>query len=309
MKKYYKFQDKSFVPSTEEDFVWLEVISPNQKEIRGLIKKYNIPRDYILDVSDPYEVARFEGLDDERPKLFILNYPVKISRLKYVTRPLSIITVDHLIITVRYENSQVFTELKEKGFRKISKVENTDNFILELAWLIARSYIEYVRSLNRKILKLEDRIKASSNSDFLYEMIDIQRSLTNFQMATRENGPVMERIFDLESIDKEATKGDLLHDLQVENKQARIMIEKANAILDKLTDLYSNVINNNLNEVMKILTSITIILTIPTIIGGLWGMNVAVPLGDNPHAFSYLNLASIVLSIIVLFFLKKKHYL
>lgn len=87
------------------------------------------------------------------------------------------------------------------------------------------------------------------------------------------------------------------------------MVERSTLMLDKLSDLYTNVINNNLNEVMKILTSVTILMTIPTIVGGIWGMNVRLPWQDSEHGFWILMALSLLIGIITLWILKKNDYL
>lgn len=295
--------------SGEDELFWIELINPTEEEIEKVIEEYNLPKDYIFDVKDPDEVPRVEGLKDNRPNLFILNYPVKITNLIYITRAVSLIVLDKIVITVRNENSKAFSNLKADGFHKIEESKNIENFLLEVAWRISRTYIEDVKNLNDEIVRLEEKIKKSRNSEALYDMIDIQRSMINFQIATKENGPVIESIFDLDNIFNSEFRKDLLHDLQVENKQAIIMIEKSTIILENLSDLYSNVISNNLNDVMKILTSITIVMTVPTIIGGLWGMNTKLPMERNPFAFWYLILLSFIISIVIIYYLKKKNYL
>lgn len=198
---------------------------------------------------------------------------------------------------------------KSKIHTRIKNQEDIETFVLELAWEISKKYIEYVKILNSKINSLEDHLKTTTKTDYLFRTIEIQKSLTLFQMSTRENGPVIESIFQLENLLGSDNRDDLLHDLQVENKQARAMIENSTILLDKLSNLYSNVINNNLNEVMKTLTSVTIVMTIPTIVGGLWGMNVGLPIEKNPHAFLYLILLCLFSSLLTLLFLKRKNYI
>ena len=136
-------------------------------------------------------------------------------------------------------------------------------------------------------------------------MIDIQKSLINFKIAIKENKPVLKSIFDLENLSHLNTKDELLHDLLVENKQAEIMIEKSTMLIDKLSDLFTNLVNYNLNTIMKVLTSITIVMTIPTIIGGLWGMNVDLPFADQKYAFVYLMLFVIIISVVIIRILRR----
>lgn len=137
-------------------------------------------------------------------------------------------------------------------------------------------------------------------------MIDIQKSLINFETSTRENAPVIESIFKFETNSDNTAKSQLLKDLQKINKQARIMIEKSSNYLERLTDLYSNVLSKNMNIIMKVLTLASILMTVPTIIGGLWGMNTKLPFENHPYAFWILIMISTLVSVEIIMILKKK---
>ena len=250
-----------------------------------------------------------EGLEDDRPNLFILTYPIKELNTKYITRVVSIIIFQDVVITVRNQDSKIFDNLKSASFHRVENDGDIENFVIELAWRISKGFIDEIKKLNLEIENLENKIKKTSRTDFLYDMINIQKSLINFDVAIKENNPVIKSIFEMENFSESEYREELLHDLLVENKQAEIMIDKSTIMVDKLSNLYSNVINNNLNTIMKVLTSITIVMTVPTIIGGLWGMNVKLPLENNPMAFLYLILLTIIISIIIILYLKKRDYL
>lgn len=274
----YILESKNFVKTeSEDDYNWLDITNPTEEELSILLSKFDIPKDYIFDVSDPYEIPRAEGLEDDRPNLFILSYPIKRSNKDFITRPIAIIISKEKVITVCQESSDIFENLKSNTSHKMDDITEIENFIIEIAWEISKKYIEYIKTLNKEIDELQIQTKASTRTRHLEKIIELQKSLTIFQMSIRENAPVIESIFELEYLTKSGNGEDLLNDLQVENKQARIMVEKSTVMLDKLSDLYTNVINNNLNEVMKTLTSVTILMTIPTIVGGIWGMNVKLP--------------------------------
>lgn len=309
MHNRYILKDKNFVPTEDtSSYTWLEIMNPTEDELKSLFKKFDLPRDYVFDISDPYELPRTEGLEDERPNLFILSYPIKISNIEYVTRPIAIIIANQKVITIYNQDSEVFEKLKSKQAHKMDKTEEIENFVLEMAWEISKTYIDYIKILNEEIDALECQTRLSTRTHYLEKIIEIQKSLTLFQMSIRENGPVIESIFELEYLSESENRDYLLHDLQVENKQARVMIENSTMMLDKLSELYTNVINNNLNEVMKTLTSVTILMTIPTIIGGIWGMNVKLPWENNPFAFWILIFLCVIISVITLIILKKKNY-
>lgn len=185
----------------------------------------------------------------------------------------------------------------------------SERLLIELAWAISKNYIETVKVLNLQINQLESDLKKSTKTELLYKMIDLQKSLINLEAATRENSPVISSIFKLEKATTNIAKVQLLKDLEKENKQAMVMIEKSSIYLEKLSDLYSNVISNNMNTVMKVLTSASIVMTVPTIVGGLWGMNTKLPFENHPNAFWILLGLSVFLSVGIIYLLKKRDYL
>lgn len=310
MYNKYILESKNFVPAqNQDDYTWLEIINPTEEELKFLLSDFNLPKDYIFDVGDPYELPRTEGLEDDRPNLFILSYPIKLSSKDYITRPIAIIVAKEKVITIYNEESDVFKNLKSNKSHKVDNISEIENFVLEMAWEISKAYIEYVKILNKEINELESQTKRSTRTYHLEKIIALQKSLTIFQMSIRENAPVIESIFEMENLEESGNRDDLLRDLQVENKQARVMVERSTVMLDKLSELYTNVINNNLNEVMKTLTSVTILMTIPTIVGGIWGMNVKLPWENIPNAFWILLLLCLLVGIITLVILKRRDYL
>lgn len=309
MKINYTTEDSKLALHSEgQNIFWIEMVNPTEEEINEVLQKYKMPKDYIYSVLDAQEVPRTEGLKKDKPSLFLLSYPVKLSVNKYTTKPISIIMVDGVLITVTSQESEIVNEIKN-NYLQLQKEISLANLLTEIAWKICSEYVKYVKEINGQIDIIENLVRTSTNSKVFSDMIDIQKSLITFNMATRENGPVVNAIFEEDEISKNTKSEELLHDLQVENKQAMIMIEESTTIMENLSDLYSNLISYNLNVVMKVLTSITIVMTVPTIIGGLWGMNVRLPIEKNPMAFWLLVLLSVVISWIIVKFLKKKGYL
>lgn len=239
----------------------------------------------------------------------MLLYPKKLGKDYYVTRPMSIIITNDIVITATGQQSKTLEILKKDKVKKFVITESREDFILEIAWRISQSFIFAVRDLEASINEMEREIKQSTKNELMYAMINIQKSLVSFQMATKENGPIIDTMYTADKVFISEGRRDLIRDLQIENKQARIMVEKFSIMLDNLSDLYSNIISNNMNDVMKVLTSITIVLTVPTIIGGLWGMNMHLPFENKAYAFYYLLGLSLLISFIIIYVLKKKDYL
>lgn len=309
MKKKYKIENNRLCECEDDNEIfWIELTNPSEDEVEEIILKYKIPRDYIYSVLDAQEVPRVEGIDLKKPTLFLLSYPEKFGSNKFSTRPISIIKTEGIIVTVVSEQTKYLESIKDYYINNNQQLK-LENLVTEIAWKICAEFVKYVKELNIEIEKVEKTVRGKANSKVFSDMIDIQKSLLNFSMATRENGPVIDAMFKDVDVKKNKESEEILHDLQVENKQAKVMIEEATIVIENLSDLYSNLISYNLNEVMKVLTSITIVMTIPTIIGGLWGMNVILPFAENRHAFWILMLLIVVISWVIVKFLKNKDYL
>lgn len=309
---YYSIKDGEIVvKKSGMKLFWIDIVNPTMEEIEYIIDKYELPQDYIFDVRDPQEISRIEGVNElDESKLIMLLYPYKVSSDYYNTRPLSIILTHGIIITATSEKDSIVDVLRMGNKGKFIRNKSREDFALEIAWKISQSYILAVRNLEVSISMMEEQMKKkSTENEILFNMMNIQKSLIHFQMATRENGPILDTLYNAQDIFIAEVREDLIHDLQIENKQAEVMVEKASTMLEHLSDMYSNAISNNLNDVMKVLTSITIVLTIPTIIAGLWGMNTALPFEHRPDAFYLLLLLSIVLSFLIIYYLKKRGYL
>lgn len=306
--KYYIDNNKLTISENDEKFFWIELIKPNQQEIDEILTKYKIPKDYIYSVLDNEEVPRVEVWESGAANLFLLSHPVKINNCSYITRPLSMIMVDGILITVSTESLKLMNKVKN-SYEQKDLGEDSESLSTEIAWAICSEFVKSVRELNESIEKIERTVLKNSDERAFSDMIAIQKSLIKFSMATRENGPVIEKMFESYSKLKSDKASELLHDLLVENKQARVMIEESTTIMENLSDLYSNLISHKLNVVMQVLTSITIVMTVPTIVGGLWGMNVKLPIENHPAAFWILVLLSMVISWYIVRILKKKGYL
>ena len=316
MKYYVHHRDQKYYLSGEhtskkEDCRWIHLINPTEEEIHSLSGEYNVPESILSSVADPSEVARSEGRYCSEYDLFILRYPVRMEEGIYETRPIAMINTEKLIITVKYYDDQSFADFLEgKGHR----LTESDDFpkeknLVDLAYHICKSYIDYTKSINNHIERLEKDIARSTKSETIRELISLSRSLIRFSMATENNEPILHALFDLETLNSSPTRNRLLNDLKIESTRAQVMVKEASVTVEKLSDLYSSLVGNNLNDVMKTLTSITILLTVPTIIGGFWGMNTSLPLAGNPYAFWQLLGLTMAVIVLMYFYLKKKDYL
>lgn len=295
---------------------WVHLHSPTKEELKIVGDRYEVPDDYLTAVLDPYEIARVENLkkyDQPAPTLILLEYILPAQNYyhntEFSTRPFAIILVDNIIITLTMELTDFLDTLFNDLFYSNLTPLPVEEIIANILWQTERFCVSTIKTIFTEIKDLQkDIIKSSSNRE-LYRLMTIERSLISIQTTINNNLSVIEQLLKLPHFDSGASDQLNLNDVYVESLQAESMVQEALLMTDRLSAIISNVISNNLNNIMKVLTSITIILTIPTIIAGIWGMNVPVPWGKNPYGFLILILLNVILMIITLLWLKNKDLL
>lgn len=302
---------------------WLHLLQPNNNEIRQVLDEFSFPEDFITSGLDPDEVPRIETYQlpgtekttDEivspgEVHLYVFLHPFYREnnnvRHKYETMPFSVILMDDLVITTANTSIPNLRDLYESNSHEVT---DEISFMLHLFWKISLEYTLLLGEISDRVQELEVESMNSTGSDILYKLLGINKGLIYFETAIEGNTDILKEfegfLDDVNRTDMEK-KRELLRDAQVEHHQAKVMVYQIQKLADKLTDVLSNIISNNMNTIMKIMTSWTIILTVPTIIGGLWGMNVAVPMENNTHAFIILSLLTLVIVALVYWLLKKK---
>lgn len=293
---------------------WINLVNPTADELSLVADNTNAPFDFLKAALDEEERPRIEVEDDF--VLILINIPVMLSETSYDTLPLGIIITPQYLITVCLENNPVVLEFNEYNKRTFNTAKRT-RFLFQILYKSATYYIRYLRQIIRLSEQIEVDLRRSMKNKELFELMDLQQALTYFTSSLRSNGIVMDRLLRIRSnnqcrhlIQMYEEDEDLLEDVIIENNQAVQMVEMYTRILSSMTDTFASIISNNLNMVMKFLTSMTIILAIPTMIASFWGMNVNVPFGvSNPYGFLIVFAISAVVTGIVTFLLIKKNIL
>lgn len=291
---------------------WINLENPTEQEILEVCEKVNIEQDFIRYALDYEEKPRIDQEDKDDTKLFIIDIPTvkkTENEFSYYTIPLGMIVVrDDIFITVSLENSQVIERFKRGNFRNFSTFKKS-RFILQILYENASYYLMYLKRLNKEKEIAETVLKKSMKNQELFKLLNIQKSLVYFETSLKANELVMEKTLKGKVIKLYEEDEDILEDAIIENKQAMEMSQIYTDILKGTMDAYGSIISNNLNVVMKFLTSITIFLAVPTMISGFWGMNVSVPFAQNGVGFWIIIAFSVVLTGGVAIWLKKKDML
>jgi len=316
IQSYYTTNQGKIIQDTEFTHVeWIHLSDPTADEIHQVVGQFNFPKDYLDGVLDPDEVSRYENLEmgeNKSSSLIMFLYPIKITSNpydnEYITRPLAVISTANTIITASVHTPIFISNMIKNKPNYLIDSTNQERFLLDIAWHISSDYISYLKEINSKIEILEKNLISTTKNRQLFSLMALQKSLVYFSTAIGSNHPIFKKLKSIERFNKNKSNLSFLHDVVIENQQAEAMIRQSNQMLEQISAIFSSVISNNLNNIMKVLTSITIVLTIPTIIGALWGMNVSLPLEDTSGAFWIICLISLIICAITVWMLRKKDY-
>ena len=292
---------------TIENGSWINIVAPSDEELILISKKTGVNLDLLKSALDDEETSRIEIEDDAL--LVIVDIPfteMEDNSLTYDTYPLSIIHTEKQIITVCLKNSKILTDFanqKMKSFYTFKK----SRFILQILNRISTYYLIYLRQIDKKSLMIEKRLHKSMKNRELIQLHSLEKSLVYFSTSLKANEITLEKMLKLELMQKYEEDKDVLEDVIIENKQAIEMTEIYSNILASTMDFFASVISNNLNIVMKVLASVTILLAIPTIVSGIYGMNIDyLPFSNGPHSFAIVMTIIAGIATLVAFILYKK---
>lgn len=326
MYKMYNTDLKTNITEETKEFKkgnWINMIAPTDNEIIEVCTKLNIQEDFIRYPLDFEEKARIDYEEDDNTTLFIIDVPIiekvrhtnkskkkkatkNIVTDEYTTMPLGLIVVrDEYFITVSLKKNKIIEDIEKikKGMYTYKK----SRMILQIFYKNASEYLRYLKQINKETQVAESVLKTSLQNKELLKMLSLEKSLVYFTTSLKSNELVMEKTLRGKILKLYDEDEDILEDAIIENRQAIEMAKIYSDILNGTMDAYASIISNNLNGVMKFLTSITIIIAIPTLISSYWGMNVRVPFQDNPLGFAIVFIISILLGVVALFWLKKKN--
>ncbi|MBU4263571.1 MAG: magnesium transporter CorA family protein [Proteobacteria bacterium] len=307
MLTYMKHQAGRFENvDTLEGCQIVRVVAPTQQEISLLQDTLHIPADFLMAAMDRDERPRIEI--DDPCRLVILRIPHhdESSDTPYVTLALALILTPTHIITVCSQESMLWRDLLTVRHR-LPPPEDRVSFLSALFLQVARQYLVLLRQIRDQADAAENAIHGSMKNEMLIRMLNLEKCLVFFTTSLRANEPLWDRFRRIHGRDLTEDEKDLIDDIKIEFRQAQELADIYSNILSGMMDAFASVIANNLNVVMKLLTSITIILMLPTLIASIYGMNVELPLQHSPHAFLIPMVLSFVLSAIAItvFFFKK----
>ena len=291
---------------------WINLVNPSENEIKKVCESINIQEDFIRDALDYEEKARIDSEEDDNTILFVLDVPI-IEKGEdndiYTTMPLGMIVVrDDFFITVSLRKNKVIEDFEKRKIRNFQTYKKT-RFIFQIFYLNASYYLTYLKQINKETEIAEYILKNSMKNKELLKLLSLEKGLVYFATSLKSNEMVMEKTMRGKIVKLYEDDEDILEDSIIENRQAIEMAQIYTNILNGTMDAYASIISNNLNGVMKFLTSITIVLAIPTMISSFWGMNVKLPFENSNIGFIIMVAIAVALTLGVTWWLKRKDML
>ena len=311
MVKYYKTDDRKIhEESGPADGVWIDMYNPTIAEGEEIAKRLGIDISDLLAPLDDEESSRIE-LEDGYT-LILVDIPaleIRHDKEAYTTIPLGIILANDMIITVCSEETpilQAFVNGRVKEFSTKKKLR----FVYQILFRIASYYQVNLRIIDKKRTEIEERIDDNTKDVDLIDLHALESTLVYFATSLRANAVVLDRLTRYKRLEQYPDDKELLGDVIVENQQAIEMTTIYRDIINGTRDLMSSVIDNRLNNVMKTLTSITLVMGIPTLVSGIYGMNVSsIPLATTQYGFGLICLLIVIICIVLLAILRHKRFL
>ena len=291
---------------------WINLVNPSEQEIKKVCEGINIQEDFIRDALDYEEKARIDTEEDDNTILFVIDVPIIEKNEEndiYTTMPLGLIVVrDDFFITVSLRKNKIIEDFEKRKIKNFQTYKKT-RFIFQIFYLNSSYFLNYLKQINKETEIAEYILKNSMKNKELLKLLSLDKGLVYFTTSLKSNELVMEKTMRGKIIKLYEEDEVILEDAIIENRQAIEMSQIYRDILNGTMDAYASIISNNLNGVMKFLTSITIILAVPTMISSFWGMNVELPFEHNNMGFVIMIFIAVVMTLLVTWWLNRKDML
>ena len=292
--------------------VWINMINPTSEEIDLVQSALGIDREALTAALDDEEGSRTEVEPDYT--LIVIDAPTREwrnGREEFTTYPLSITVTDSAVVTVSLQEMFALSNiagsknLKNKNISYMN-IANRSRFVLQMLFRIALNYQADLKYIEVKRMSIEESIRKVTRRDDLFELHELESNLVYFKTSLSVNVSIIERLSKQSRFASSPSDRDLMDDVYIETAQALEMTNTYSQIIKGTRQLVEADLNNSLSNVMKFLTSITLIISIPTMIASFYGMNVSLPGSDwEPMPYALL-ITMAVLCVVCIRVLRKR---
>ena len=258
-------------------FSWVNVGNPDHEDFERLLTEYKIDEDTISDILDMDEQPRIEIEDDY--KVIIVRFPIANREMDttWHTEPLSIIYSNRHVITVCRKRCDLLDKIKD------DEMVSRETFILNVIYYIAESYLRALKELNKKVVASKKTLQERIRKQELMQLLEVENAYTLYMASLKGNLTVMDKIDKMRGFVKDEDNQELAEDARIEFNQAVEVVTSYSKMLKSIKETFESVINIDSNTYINRLTIWNIILMVPSVIVGYYGMNVELPYAGYAH--------------------------
>ena len=281
-----------FITEKLKTFSWINVGNPDHDDFERLQSEFKIDEDTISDILDPDEQPRFEVEDDY--KVIIVRFPIinRETDTLWHTEPLSIIYSANRVITVCRKRCDLLDRIKKD--EKTSREE----FVLNIIYYIAESYLRFLKELNKRVLASKKVLQERIRKNELMALLEVENSYTLYMAGLKGNVAVLDKLEKVRGFVKTEETKELAEDARiVELSQGIEVVTSYSKMLKSIKETFESVINMDSNKYINRLTMWNIILVVPTVIVGYYGMNMELPFAENEQTATAIFVLIMVLLI------------
>lgn len=312
LKIYQSNAQGSLIETSEiEHNSLIYLVNPSKDEILQVAMQLNIPKAFFRDSLDKNERPRIEK--DKDALLIVLNTPFMAKEdanqnvVPYQTSPIGIIHTENNLIIVSRQQLPILNDLIAGRYGMFQSYMKTRISLL-LFKAVAESYNQYLTQINKKISELQQKLKSAYRNHELFGLINLNKSLVFFSTSLSAMTILYKRMMDGHDIKIHTEEKNRLEDILIDIRQAAEITEMRRESLSNLMDAYAAIIHNNLNSVLKMLTTVAIVMIIPTMLGSVFSMNVALPHEEEwITTVVVAGLMLVTVSVLLMLFYKKKY--
>ena len=289
---------------------WIHVEDPSDEEVERLERELGLPRIFLTAALDQREVARTDSRRDFH--MVIVRAPYDFGereRVPFRTVPLAMVVGPKHFITISKHPIDFVHDLNYNYDEGELATRRANKMILAILGVVGEWFLRYLEELDRRFEDVEDRLADSIENSEMLELLKYEKSLVYMKTGLEWNDTMVRHLHDREHFAWARDELELLDDVRIEYQQGFQMAETMQTVLGEMTDAFASLISNNLNVVMKFLAAITIVLTVPTIISSIYGMNVGLPGESTPAAFFMVLALSIALALAVAWWFYRQGWL
>lgn len=306
MRRFFINSDKEPLEVKElSKGCWICVECPDEDDLRFLREELHIPDDFIDSVSDTDERPRVERDDDWAMSIVRLPLPDPNPQTPFYTIPLGIMRGDDYVVTLVFQRTELIPDFIEHTRKRHIPLRNNPDFLLRVIFSSTFWFLKYLKEINSHLSFAEKSLRKSIRNNDLLDIMRLQKSLVYFNTSIQGNVVLLTRLKHLYIHDFDP---ELLEDVEIELRQAENTVKIYAEILGSTLDTYASIISNNVNDIMKKMTAISIVLMIPTLIASFYGMNVDVPMSEWKLSFWAIVAGSFGLTTLIYYLLQRSRW-